>query len=238
LAVFLFFVILFWKYGFARAIYKIGKNWMSVLCSALIGPKVSEFLQRLFLRKAITGGIQNALTTVVENNANDYNLEQLFANLPEGFSKFIGNYGVSFEALEAEFGSATYASPEIISAISERLAAPCIDMVSSIIGHVVGFIVPCVFFWWLNRKIRRSRKPFFRIVDRVSGVIIGLCVGYIAVVFASLFLQTMFQVVLAFDMNNGVLQVYEKSFIFRFLSKFDTLGAIRNIFGGLVGKIK
>jgi len=72
----------------------------------------------------------------------------------------------------------------------------------------------------------------------VSGVIIGLCVGYIAVVFASLFLQTMFQVVLAFDMNNGVLQVYEKSFIFRFLSKFDTLGAIRNIFGGLVGKIK
>ena len=235
-AIFLVIMITFLKFGFARTIYKIGKTWLSVVCSALLGPWVANLLQRLFLRNAITGGIHSALKQLVENNANDYNLQQLFENLPENFVDFLENFGVSFSALEAEFGSATYASAEIVEAIAQRLAAPCIEMASSIIGHIIGFIVPWIFFGWLNFKIRRCRKPFFRIADRVSGFFVGVSVGYIAVVVISVVLQTIFQVIVAFDMNSGVIKIYESSFVFRFLSNFDTIGAVKQIIQGLVEK--
>ena len=233
--VFIFFVVLFLKYGFARTVYKIGKTWLSVVCSALLGPWVSKLLQDLFIRDTITGGINTALTDLVQNNANEYNLQQLFENLPESFCKLIGSYGVSFAELEAEFGSATFASPEILQTISERLAAPCIDITSSIIGHIIGFVVPWIVFGWLNMKIRRCRNPFFRTVDRISGFFVGVFVGYIAVVGISVVLQTAFQIIVAFDMSSPVVQVYENSLIFRFFSNFDTIAALKNVVRGLLG---
>jgi hypothetical protein len=224
-------VILFLKFGFAKTVYKIGKAWLSVICSMVLGPWVAEQLQKLFLRRMITNAVHSTLSNLVNNNANEYNLGELFQNLPEGFVKFLGNYQVDPAALEAEFGSLTYASDEIMRTISGRLAAPCVSVVSGIIGHIVCFIVPLVFFVWLNMKIRSCRKPFFRYVDRVSGFVVGICVGYCAVVCVSLLLQSTFQVVLAFDMNSGVTDVYRKSLIFEFMTKFDTFTMIRNMIG-------
>lgn len=235
IATFLAFVITFLKNGFARTIYKIGKTWLSVVCSMMLGPWVSKLLQDLFLRRVITNGIYSALDNLVQNNANDYNLQQLFENLPESFTTLIGNYGVSFEALEHEFGSATQATPAILQTIAERLATPCIDITSSIIGHAVGFIVPLLFFGWLNLKIKRTRNTFFRVIDRISGLFAGVAVGYVAVVAISVALQTIFQIIVAFDMNNPVVIVYERSWVFRFFSNFDTIAAFKKVLQGLLG---
>jgi hypothetical protein len=227
--IFVGFVVLFWKYGFARAVYKIGKTWLSAACSLLIGPWLTQFLQNLFLRAWITNAVHSTVSGLVQNNANNYTIAELFAHLPEGFVKILGNYQLSPEALEREFGSLSYTSDELLLAISERLADPCISMVSSMIGHIVGFAVPLFFFMWLNGKIRRSRKPFFRYVDKISGVFVGICLGYCAVAVAAVFLQSVFQIILAFDAHNIVADIYEKSFLFEFMSQFDTLNAIRMI---------
>ena len=233
-AVFGLIVYRFLKFGFAATVLKIGKTWLSVICSLLLGPWVAALLQKLFLRNLITNGVERAIGNFVQNNPNGYNLQQLFENLPESFTKLIGTYGVSFAELEREFGSATNATPDLIRTISERLAAPCIDTVSSIIGHIVSFIVPLIVFAWLSRKIRRCRIPFFRAVDRISGFLVGVIAGYASVVLISVVLYTIFQVIVTFNMNSPVVAVYEKSIIFQFLSKFDTIGTIKGVIAGMV----
>lgn len=225
--VFAGFVVLFWKYGFARAVYKIGKTWLSAACSLLLGPWLTGLLQDLFLRNWITNAVHTTLSNLVQNNANHYSVQEIFNHLPEGFVKILGNYQVNPETLEREFGSLSYTSEELLTTISERLADPCISMISSMIGHIIGFIVPLVFFMWLNAKIRRSRKPFFRYVDKISGVFVGICLGYCVMAVAAILLQSIFQVVLAFDAHNIVSDIYEKSILFEFMSQFDTVNAIR-----------
>ena len=232
----LFFVLVFFitKAGFARTVYKIGKTWLSFFCSIMLGPWVASTLQGLFLRSAITGGIHNTLHDLIQNNPNGYNLNELFENLPDALTNFLNNYGINIAQLEAEFGPTTQASEDIIEAISLRIADPCVEMVSSLIGHVVCFVVPLIVFVWLSMKIRRTRIPFFRFMDRVSGFIMGVVIGYCAALVLSFAAHTVFQVVVAFDSSLPIMDVYNKSYVFKFLSEVDTVGGIKHVVDMLI----
>ena len=59
IVIFAVFVVIFSKNGFARTAYKIGKTWLSVFCSIILGPWLAGKLETLFLRQAITDGINN-----------------------------------------------------------------------------------------------------------------------------------------------------------------------------------
>lgn len=229
IGLFLFFLILFSKYGFARTVYKIGKTWLSMFCSAILGPWVADKVADLFLRESITNGIHKTLFGLVEANANDYNLGQLFENLPPAFVRFLEGLDINFASLEAEYGSTTYASEEIVYAISQRIAVPCIDVISSLIGHVICFVVPLIFFVWLNFEIRKRRMAFFRYVDQGVGVVMGLTIGYCAAWALAFVLRTIFQVVVCFDANSGVTAVYESTYVMRFLNEFHVIGFLKQM---------
>ena len=236
IAVFVIFVIVFSKYGFARTTYKIGKTWLSVFCSMVLGPWVAAKLEGWFLRNTITTGINGTLLNLVENNPNQYSLEQLFERMPEGFISFLNSCGINFDQLEAEYGSSSYATEEMISAISERIADPCISMISSIIGHVICFIVPLIFFQWLNFQIRKRRVAFFRYIDHFVGFLVGVAIGYCVSLATALIVQTIFQVIVCFDAHSSVTGIYDNSYVFKFLNEFNSLEFIRELFKSLVSK--
>ena len=231
---FLFFLIQFSKYGFARTVYKIGKTWLSMFCSAILGPWVADKVADLFLRDSITDGIYSTLFGLVEANANDYNLGQLFASLPPAFVRFLEGLDINFASLEAEYGTTTHASEDIVYAISQRIAVPCIDVISSLIGHVICFVVPLVFFVWLHFEIRKHRLAFFRYVDRGVGIVMGLTIGYCAAWGLAFVLRTIFQVVVCFDAHSGVTAVYESTYVMRFLNEFHVMDFLKQIVSTLI----
>ncbi len=237
IAVFAFLMILFTKYGFARTAKKIGKTWLSVFCSMVLGPWVAKQLENLFMRKAIVAGFNNTLTDLVENNPNDYDLAELFSRLPDGFVRFLDGYGINFAELEAEFGSSTTASADIIRAIAERMATPCVSMISSVIGHVICFVVPLILFAWLDAQIRSRKYPILRYVDHVSGFIVGSAAGYCAAWGIAVAVYTMFQVVVCFDANSVVTRIYTDSYVFRFLNEFNTVEFLKKTFLMLASKV-
>ena len=230
LAVFVVFVVMFSKYGFARTVYKIGKTWLSLFCSIILGPFVSERLREWFLQDLIAKGVNNTLTDLVANNPNGYTLSELFQNLPDGFVSFLNNFDISLPLLEVEYGSATEATNEIIFAISEIIAGGCAKLVSDFVGHVVCFVVALIFFAWLNFEIRKRRIGFFRVIDQIIGFVAGLVIGYCAVFGLSVLLHTIFQVVVAFNAQSSVTTIYENSYIFKFVAEFNMLGAVKQLF--------
>lgn len=229
-AIFLCVVIFFTKYGLDRAILKIGNAWLSFACALFIGPFITNYLETLFISDLITDAVHNSLVGIIENNANGYNLAELFANLPDNFVSFLDGLGVSLPALEAEFGSYTEASSEIIRAMAERIAEPCVGVVTSLIGSFLGFIIPWIFFRWLDFEIKKDRISFFRFFDHVGGFVVGAGAGYALALGIALLTRTAFQVIVAFDSSVGVMNIYNNSYVFRFLGEFDTFGAIRRLF--------
>ena len=233
IGLFLFFLIRFAKYGFARTVYKIGKTWLSLFCSAALGPWVASWVEK-FIDSPITNGIHRTLQQLVENNANEYNLGQVFENLPAGFVRFLEHYGVDFAALEAEYGSSTYAGAEILRAISERLSAPCVENIASAIGHAVCFVVSLLFFAWLNFEIKKRRFAFFRYVDQFAGIVAGLAIGYCASFALALIIHMAFQVVVCFNAQSGVTRVYGQTYVLRFLNEFNVIEFLKNVWQAIV----
>ncbi len=229
-AIFLTLLVVFTKNGFAKTVHQIGKVWLSLFCSIGLGPLISKPIHAWFLGSAFTGGIKNTLTTLVETNPNGYSLSELFRNLPTGLVRFLESYQISLPELEAEYGSASVVNEGLLQALAERIADPCASAVSALLGHVLGLIIPVVFFWWINRQIRKRRTRFFFYLDHIIGFVIGAVSGYCAVLGISLFLHTAFQSIVAFDVNSTVTLIYENSYIFKFVSEFNLWGAIVGFF--------
>ena len=229
--VFLALIIFFTKYGLDRALYKIGKAWLALACSLFLGPMITNLLEDLFITNMVTNAIHNSLNDLIVHNANGYNLAQLFDSMPQNFVNFLDGLGASLTALEAEFGAYTEASDVIIRTMAERIATPCISGISTILGHVVGFIIPWLFMKWIAYELKKDAKhKFISVCDHIGGFLVGACVGYAVVMGISILVSTIFQVVIAFDSSVQIMAIYDNSFVFKFLAEFDILGTITNIF--------
>lgn len=224
-------VFFFTKNGFDRAVLKLGKAWLSLAITLLVGPLLTAWLEDLFLRDWITNGVYASLLDIIENNPNGYNIAELFENLPVGFVKLLDGLGASLSALEAEFGSYTEASEQIVRAMAERISDPCVSVVSTLVGHIVGFVVPWLFFKWLDWELKKdSSHVIFRVFDHAGGFIAGVAGGYCLVMGMALLVRTLFQVLTAFDAGMDLMAIYNGSFVFKFLGEFDAFGAILNLF--------
>ncbi len=229
--IFILFVVFFTKYGLDRALYKIGKAWLALACAFFFGPLITGFLEDAFITNMVTNAVHVSLQDLVAHNANGYNLAELFASMPENFVNFLDNLGASLSALEAEFGSYTEASDTIIKTMAERIATPCISGISTLLGHIVGFVIPWLFMKWIAYELKKDAKhTFFRVFDHIGGFLVGVAVGYAAVMGLSIVTSTIFQVVVAFDSSVQIMAIYENSYVFKFLSEFDTIGTINNLF--------
>lgn len=231
--VFLFVVAFFSKYGLNRAVMKIGNAWLSLACACIIGPLITNFLEAAFFNDFVGNAVYNTLVGLIEGNANGYNIKELFDNMPEAFVSLLDDLGVGLNALEAEFGAYTEASDEIIHAMASRIAEPCVEVISSIIGSAIGFIIPWVFVRWIHNEIRKDRIPFFRTVDYIGGGVVGVAAGYALVLGIALLTKTIFQIITAFNAGIGLMDIYGNSFVFKFIAEFDTFGAIQKLVSSL-----
>lgn len=231
-AVFVFIIVFFSKNGMAHSLHKLGKTFLSAFCTIVLGPWAAAKLETLFIRSAITNGAYNSLSALVEKNANGYDLAQIFEKLPDGFVNFLHSFGADLESLEAQYGSYTGASDEILHGMAEKVADPCVSVLSSLIGHLVCFFVPFLVMLWLDIKLKnREKHKFLRVIDHISGGIIGLALGYGAVVGLSVLCYTMFQVIVAFNSASGVMNIYNSSYIMKFLNEFDTVNFLTTVIG-------
>ncbi len=219
-------VVFFFAYfGLAKALSKISSVWLSLIVALVIGPIFTGWFETLFLNGAIKEGVHSALIMYVEGNANGYNLAEMFENIPQGLQEFLHALGADLTTLEAEFGSYSQASEEIVLAMSERIAMPIISIISGLIGMILGLIIPWLVMFILGRWVERSDKSkFIGFIDHVGGLALGVAVGYLAVFLIALLIRTCFRLVVVFDAGIDIMSIYYSSHVFQYLCELDILG--------------
>lgn len=230
IAVFVLFVIHFTRNGFAGTIIKLGKTWISLFFSLVLNPIVSGKLHEWVLCERITNGVYGTLQDLVQSNPNGYGLGELFEKFPQGFLGLLEHFGISIQALEAEYGSSTEATDLILVDIAGKIATPASRAISSILAYIICFIASLIFFAWLGRKIKQRRTPFFRTVDNIMGFIIGTAIGFCAVFAIVTVTYTVFQLIIVFDASSKVFDIYNGSYVFKFMKDLDIIGILKNFF--------
>lgn len=226
--VILFFVILFAKTGMAKILKKVGKTIISTLCSLVIGPWATTKVVGI-LRAPITEGTYKSFDKILQNSSTGYNLKEFFGKIPEAASEFLGHMGVNVSQLQASYGMHENASQEIIREMSTIIAEPCFSAIGFIIGHAIAFLVPLIVMWWIARMVETRQHPFFRGCDHVVGFINGCVVGYLAALGLAVLFYTFFQTVVAFQPESTIMEIYNNSYVFKFMREFDALGTINKV---------
>ena len=229
-ATLVFFIVWYTKHGFARTIYRIGRTWLSLFTSLVVGPIVSGRIEAWFLSDSVTNKICSTLEGALAASDTGKNLEALFSKLPSGFVKLLSMFDIRLEVLEETYGASTEASHEMLMSISEKISIPLASLVAGILGHVFCFLVTFFFFQWINFQIRKRRVPLLRYIDHIFGFIVGVALGCTVVVAASMLLHTALQVIVAFKADSNAMQLYDKSFIFKFVSGLDVFGMFKQMF--------
>ena len=228
--VFGLFVFKFTKDGFIMTLVKIGGKWLSVFVSLVLSPIVTGRLHEWVLLRHITSGIKSTLVGILESNPNGYNLEDLFTHLPNGFRGLLDYFGVSLASIEAEYGSASAATDAMLGEIALKIATPCSETIASILSYIICFVFSALFFWWLRRNVQRiMRHSFFRYVDIASGFLIGTVLGICVVFLLVTVTFTVFQLFIVYDASSTVMDIYNKSYVFRFLKSINMMQIVRGL---------
>ena len=223
-------VFFFARRGLDSAVERLGKVWLDIAFALIVAPILMTLFENLFFTDLVTNAVHNTLIDLITHNANGYDLKQLFESLPENFVNLLDGLGVNLAELEAEYGSYTDASDEIIREMAKRIAAPCIKAVSSILSFGLSILVPKLFRAWIHHELKKDAdRRFFHFLDRVDGFLVGAALGYLAVLGLSIVTRTVFQVIVAFDASVAVMPIYEGSYVFKFLSEVDTFGALSDL---------
>ncbi len=227
IAIGIFFIVLFTKNGFATTTTKIGKAWETLFTTLVLSPWVANLFEKWVLLNPLTKGIQSALNAAVNNNPNGYSLHELFEHLPEGLRHLLESNGLGIGTLEAKYG--TQATTEILHAIAEGVATPIAHIAASFLSMITTALVCYFFFRWLEIKTQQRKISFFRVMDHVTGFIVGTAIGYFVITILSLVLHTSFQVVVALDSTSNILDLYQKSYVFKFATEFDLWETVKGI---------
>jgi hypothetical protein len=231
--VFLFFIIFWAKSGIVARLTDFSKKWLELLCSILLGPFLAGLLANLFLSEWINTGVFNSIQAVVENNANGYTLVELFEHLPEAVQSFFLHMGVDMEVLISKYGATAEVDSAIIADMSGTVSAVIVSVVSTIVGMIVCYWVPKLGFMLAQKLIkdRNAQGKFGRTMDHVLGGVVGVVVSYLIVSLLAIGLFLAFQVVLAVDLNAGTMDVYNATYVFKFLREFDLVAALKDLVG-------
>jgi len=220
----------FTRVGFATTVFRIGRAWLSLFTSFILGPIVSGRLEVWFLSDTITNGIYKTLDQTLLNSTTGYNIKALFAHLPDGFVSFLNYFKISLPELEATYGSTTEPNEEMLREIARLLATPLASFAASLLGHIICFLFTFFFFKWINLQIRKRRIPVFRYLDHILGCIVGIALGCAVIIGTSILTRTVFQIILAFNAESTLMSLYESTYVLKFLGNLDIVGIFSQLF--------
>ena len=225
---FLLITIISTERGFVDSVWSsvtiIGSFIVAYLFSSVFG----EWICDNFVLKHISEYAYDIVESLIENNADSYNIAGLFESLPEEFITLAQNCGADISALQAQFASSLTLSSAELYSFAESVAAPLSQTLSNAIAIVSIFLSSLLIFWLVGLVVKVIVKiPIIKTLNSllgfVFGVLKGLVIVWILCVTLSIFVERGFMDPETVEVLNNLTK---ESYIFNFFCTFSPINFI------------
>lgn len=212
-------IFIYYRKGFVKAVFGLGKLVLSVIISSLFGKGVGEIIDAKFMNTKVTESIFNSISKMYDAGTSVFDLSKLANKMPDSLTLLAEKSGVDINALTSQYAADTAANSDKLHDFSAEVAAPISASISQIIGYVLVFIGAYLLLMVAAFIIERvAELPIIRSLNRL----LGLCLGIVcAVIFVLLFVfiaNAIILYVVASGDQSTALDIVDKTFIFKFLS--------------------
>lgn len=220
-----FFVIKYCYTGLLCAVLGAGKFIASVAAAVMLGKPLGIFISDNLISDPMTDLVY---VRISENIVSGEKLSEFFNNIPEAFVKLVRLFGVDMATVQTKYATAE-ASDGIIRDMANTISRPISDTVSAMIAYVTIFIITLIVITLLIKALRGIKIPVLTGIDRLLGLCLGLIIGLLGASLVSTVVYTGLEFFIAVDQNAEIMNVYNDSFVFKYIYELRIFEFIRNL---------
>lgn len=181
-------VVMAYRAGLVKAVMGMLRGVVSFVAAYAFTPILGEMIYDGFMLKSISSGLETTIASLAENSDGSYDLAKMYETMAtenDGtLADIARNYNVDMAALEEKCAGVTAGGKDAVSSVSDFIAGPIADSISSVMAFVLIFIGVFVVLTLLTKVVDGIfRLPVLYDVNKIFGVIFGLLEATLLVVF-------------------------------------------------------
>ncbi len=177
-----------YKRGFIKSVMHFASSVLAFFAAVYFTPYLSSYLCESVFMTGISEGIAETLHSLLAVEGNALSTEQLFADMPEALTAIIERFNVDLTAFTEKFISSELATAETVETMSDYIARPIAEAISSVAAFLLIFIGVVIVLRIITAVIGIVFElPVLKQLNSFFGLIFGiLCAVLYAMVWSTL----------------------------------------------------
>jgi len=214
--------------GLVKSIWRTLTIVGAFILAYLFGPAIGEWIYDNFMLDYVSSYAKGIVSDLIEKSADQYEVSELFDELPQEFLNLLSNCGADLNELCAEFGPSVTVSESELILMSQRIAQPISITLSNAVGIILVFILSVILLTVLGLVLRLFVKlPIIHSIDSLFGFVFGLAEGFVIVWILCLVLGVLVEKGFMSGPSNEVLySLTDSSLIFKYFCELSPIDFI------------
>lgn len=230
IAICIFTVILGTKRGFVKTLLSFLSTIVALVCSYTFTPIFATFLKEKFFLAPIADSIADTIRSIIPTTNGSYNFELLFDDMPQTLSAILERYNVDPDSLREATSAMPEQGEEAVSVLSEMIALPIVDMITTVVAFVTIFVVLVVVLTIISVVLNSVFKlPVLKSANTFLGFILGLATAIVILFVYSSLVSTLVISLGSISPKWFGSDVIDQTLIVKFFSEHDFLSIVNNL---------
>lgn len=218
-------VIKSYKNGLVKSVMGLAKGIVSLIAAYAFTPTLADYVYNKFALDSISGSIEKSLSSLSLTENGVFNLEKMFADMPDSLKQIIERYGTDSNALGKMCDGITEGSSDAVSAIADYIADPVAHGLSTAVAFIILFVAISIVLTVLTFIVDAIlHLPVLNGTNKLLGLAFGIAEGLLFSVMLGYGAAMLVGYLGSFDPELFGDHVVESSFIMRTMSSVDLFG--------------
>lgn len=211
--------------GFVKSVMGLAKGIVSLVAAYAFTPALANYIYEKFALNGISEGIEKSLSSLSQTAAGTFDLEKMFADMPDALSQIITRYGTDRDALGEMCSGLSAGSADSVSSVADYIADPVAHGLSTAVAFIILFVVISLVLSVVIFVVDAIfHLPVLHGANKLLGLVFGVAEGILFCVILGYGAAMLVGYLGSFDPEMFGDHVVEGSIIMKTMSSVDLLG--------------
>ena len=171
-------IILGAKRGFIKSVMGVCTLIAALCLSYAFMPTVSTYIRNSEIIDNISESIGDTIKSLSRSEEGGYDLEKMFADMPDAFQQILDRYDADDNALAESIPPENSATEDVVDSLASTIAAPVADVISNVTAFLLIFIASVAVLklltWLLDMLFQ---LPVLKTANTMLGLLVGVVIA-------------------------------------------------------------
>lgn len=203
---------------------------VALICAYTFTPFLSELIKAKYIMKPISGSIADTIKSLAPVSNGQYDLVSLFSDMPQTLASILERYNINTSVVIDTVNKIGAGGDNAVSAVSDLIAQPIVDMISVCIAFIVIFLAVCILLAIVTLIIGSVFElPVLKQANTLLGFLLGLCTALLILFIYSSAVSSIVTALGSVAPQYFGNDVVEQTLLVRLFSNYDLLSLVNKI---------